>query len=171
MGVKSSKVLKHSQRNQLRIEEMEIQLISQKIENFVLLAYLSGSKVDGVKLTLWSSSAYNHFCNYLVTQEHTNAMHIWSDIMHIVSLPINQMVECANKLRIEHLSANRDHYASASLNIVEKLAKEVARNPPHKPSLTGVLLAIADELLLGVAGGLWFKYVPSKNFQIWYVLI
>ena len=130
MGLKQSKLLKHAQRNQLRIEEIEIQLVSQKIENFILLAYLAGSKVDGVKLTIWSSRGYLHFCNYLTTQEHTNAMHVWSDIMHTVSLPIMQMVECANNLRLEHLSSNRDHYASASLQIVERLAKEIAREPP-----------------------------------------
>lgn len=162
---------RHAQREERREAEFRIQMTVQRVENFLLLSYMIGIKIDSLRLILDCEQARLRFHDFLLVDKRSADLDFWYACRNIESISDADCVKAADVLVQAYLKAGARNYVSLSSQIRESILDMVTKMKQGEPVNVYELkheFSIAEkEVLFTLASTSWLKFLQSKSYINW----
>jgi hypothetical protein len=162
-------------RNQRRDEELSIHGLVLRIENFILLTYMIGSKIDSVKLILSCEQSRVRFQKFILKKQNSYDLEFWLDSTMMHSLIGDQFNERVTKLYNDYIRRGQPKSINLSTVLRDSItnlltAVDTSLINDRKDSIVKAFSLAEAEVLLAVSATYWLRFLNSRSYINWYVV-
>jgi len=162
---------RHAQREERREAEFRIQMTVQRVENFLLLSYMIGIKIDSLRLVLDCEQARLRFHDFLIMDKRSSDLDFWYACRNIECIVESDCLKTADILIQNYLKPGSRNFVSLSYNIRERIFDLITRRRNGDAvSINEIKNEFSNaekEVLFTLASTSWLKFLQSKSYINW----
>ena len=168
MGQRNTRpISKHAQRQIRRDEELQIHLTVQRMENFIMLAYMVGNKKHSIALILNSAMARSRFSEFVVQDRCSYDLYVLCEIVKMQEDPYMSLFKRAKELYDTHLKPMNDKRKFVPVAFLTREKVAAALVSTNLNDLRSALTQAVDDIVGGLAASVWIRFVQSKIYANW----
>lgn len=168
MGQSNSRpISKHAQRQIRRDEELQIHLTVQRMENFIMLAYMVGNKKHSIALILGSAQARSRFSEFVMQDRCSYDLYVLCEIIKIQDIPYMNLFKRAKEIYDTHLKPMNDKRKFVPVAFLTRERVAAALAATNLNDLRAAFNQAIDDIVGGLSASVWIRYVQSKTYSNW----
>jgi hypothetical protein len=160
-------ISKHAQRQIRRDEELQIHLTVQRMENFIMLAYMVGNKKHSIALILNSAPARSRFSEFVTQDRCSYDLYVLCEIIKMQDVPYMNLFKRAKEIYDEHLKPMNDKRKYVPVAFLTREKVSSALSSTNINDLRAALSQAIDDIIGGLASSVWIRFVQSKTYANW----